>query len=206
MNYCIFDIETGPLADAELEKLMPTFQASKTLKDPEKIAADIEAKKQEWKNGAALNAATGQVWAIGVWSEEENFRIFEGFEKEIISNFWDHFKRLGHFDWVGHCIKNFDFPFLVRRSWILGIKPPRIMKGRYYLDTILDTMEAWSCGNYRDTISLDNLCKAFGLPGKNGSGKDFAELYAKDPNKALQYLKDDLKITKDAAISMQLIS
>ena len=65
MNYTVFDIETGALPLAELEAIMPEFEPSKVLKDPEKIKADIEAKRAEWIDRAALSPVSGQVLAIG---------------------------------------------------------------------------------------------------------------------------------------------
>ena len=53
-----FDIETGPLAEQELNERMPVFSAKANLKDPVKIEADIAEKRKKFEEGATLNAYT----------------------------------------------------------------------------------------------------------------------------------------------------
>ena len=74
MNTIIYDIETGPLPEADLAALLPPFDPTdiKTgnLKDPEKIAAKLaEAEMNHRRNffeQAALDPLTGRVVAIGL--------------------------------------------------------------------------------------------------------------------------------------------
>jgi hypothetical protein len=67
---------------------------------------------------------------------------------------------------VGHYISGFDLRYIYHRSVILGVKPPFSLNhnGRHG-QNFYDTMTAW-CG-WKGSISLDNLCKALGLPGKS---------------------------------------
>jgi 3'-5' exonuclease len=70
----VFDIETGPLSDAELAAALPPFDPNEVkvgnLKDPEKIAAKLaEAEanhRRDFVEKAALDAMTGRVLAIGM--------------------------------------------------------------------------------------------------------------------------------------------
>jgi 3'-5' exonuclease len=205
MNYIILDIETSAKPESELK--LPEFEASKVLKDPEKIKADIEKKKQDYLDEGALHAERGYVLAIGLFKKDGNTIILEGKpEAQILEDLWKIYDSSDGCFIIGHNLKGFDIPFLVRRSWLNDVKVPfGVINGRYLGNRFIDTMELWACGNYRETISLNNLALAFGLPGKTGNGKDFAKQYLKggeEKKKALDYLKNDLMMTHSVAVGM----
>jgi hypothetical protein len=74
MQTIVFDVETGPLPEADLAALMPVFDPAEVktgnLKDPAKIAekiAEAEANHhRDFFDKAALDPLTGRVVAIGV--------------------------------------------------------------------------------------------------------------------------------------------
>ncbi len=74
MTTIIFDIETGPLPEAELANMLPPFDPAEVktgnLKDPAKIAekiAEAEANhRRDFFDKAALDPLTGRVVAIGL--------------------------------------------------------------------------------------------------------------------------------------------
>ena len=93
MKTIIFDIETGPRPQNELDAIRPEFEAPRTLKDPLKIAAAIEEKREEWLGKATLCASTGRVVAIGVATFPANSTTIIGTENpadeaRVISDFW----------------------------------------------------------------------------------------------------------------------
>jgi len=201
----IFDIETGPLDKAE----EPIFEPRKGTKDPEKQAEQIEAKRREWLDSAALDAYTGEALAIGWIDTHEpkngvNVLCQNGAEeRSIIERFF------GHVDThpeaiVGFNSRRFDLPFLIRRAWILGVRVPMgvINRCRNY-DLHIDLMELWQCGDRQyKTRGLDYMSKSLGLSGKTGSGKDFAQLFAEDQERALDYLRSDVVLTYKCAKRM----
>lgn len=203
MNATIFDIETGPLPIETLIEHMPKFEAPANLKDPDKIKAAIEAKKQEWLDGAALSATTGRVLAFG-YMTTDFFIICPEDEVVLLKMVWefvDNYISAGR-KLAGFNIFQFDLPFLTRRSWALGVPIPRIIggwTGRYWnwSEDIIDLRPIWQLGDRQAHGSLDDISKFFGLAGKSGSGKDFAELWAKDRDKAIEYLKNDLLLTQE---------
>jgi hypothetical protein len=199
----VFDIETGPLPAEALAAIKPVFVANKTLKDPEKIAADLAAKEADWLERAALDATTGMVLAIGATNGLASSNVwYEKTEAENIADFWAWLQPILQENErvAGFCIHRFDLPFLVRRSWILKVPVPwNIRQGRYFNQNLIDLAEVWKMNNYEQHISLDTLSKSLGVGTKNGDGKDFAKLLATDPDAAIKYLINDLALTRSCA-------
>ena len=199
-----FDIETGPLPLPELEASMPPFEAPSNYKAEDKIARAIEAKKLAWVDKAALDARTGRVLAIGYSIEGQDgvqcIDDSEG-EKQLLESWWTFYRKCSAVGahWIGHNIRAFDFPFLVRRSMRHGVCLPSgiVGNGIRYDRLIVDLMEVWACGDFKTAfMSLDNLSKFLGVGAKNGNGKDFYGLYKTDREKALDYLRNDVNLVK----------
>ena len=212
MKIVAFDIETGPLSEDQIRKIAPAFKESAVKtgnlgleKQLEKIALEKTKHISKIVSSAALNAEYGEVLAIGILGDDIP-TILTGDESDILAKFWD--MALKDFQdgvstWVGHDCFRFDLPFLLRRSMIVGVSVPSFLRpklgGRYWPDFWMDTMEVWKAGDYKATISLDRFCKASGLEGKNGSGEHFGKLFKEDKLKAIEYLENDIKITKALA-------
>lgn len=194
----VFDIETGPLPLAELDALAPEFKPAANLKDPEKIKASVEEKRNEYYERAALSPVTGKVLVIGYGIDEGMVVGNTENEIEILTGFWN-VVREGKI-LCGFNIAHFDLPFLIRRSMKYGLKVPRVfINNRYLSNQFIDLMLVWKCGVYDDNISLDRLARFLGVGQKEGTGKDFAKLWLEDRPKALEYLRNDLFLTKKCA-------
>lgn len=198
----IFDIETMGLPKAELEPLCPQFEAPSNYRDAAKIEAYRDEKRQEWLDRAALSAVTGHVLAIG-YLHEGKFNVFaSGDEADDIAAFWDLVAPRGILlrPLVGFNCNGFDVPYMVRRSWKLGVQPPHgLFRGRWLNDAFVDLMEMWRCGTRDTSISLADLARYLGVGEKTGSGKDFAALWESDRDAALKYLENDLRLTARCA-------
>lgn len=172
-----FDIETGPL-DSD--------QADSALLDPQ----------------------TAQIVAIGYYQPSEGiYRIAYDSEADMLRQFWHVFMEANGagVKLIGFNIFGFDLPFIVRRSWLHGVKVPKtimIMGGRYWCDTFVDLMQQWKCGSYKDFISLDALARYLGVGHKTGSGEKFYALWEKDREAAIDYLANDVKLVIDCAVPM----
>jgi predicted PolB exonuclease-like 3'-5' exonuclease len=195
----VFDIETGPRPVAELEAVMPEFEAPANYKDPAKIAEAIEAKRAAWIEKAALSSLTGKVLAIGALIDGEYHARFDGVhnEKGIIEWFWSLLGTRTRL--IGFNSHRFDLPFLIRRSWSLGVATPTgIFHGRGF-NGCIDLMEAWQLGDRTDFVSLDTVAKFLGVGSKTGNGGQFANLMKFDVDAALRYLENDVKLTARVA-------
>lgn len=201
-NYSILDVETGPLSESELAQFKPEFHADSRLKDPDKIRANILEKEQAWKEDLALSAVTARVLCIGVLHKGAEMLVYSNDnEKVVLETIFtaSSMDILAGNLIVGFCSRSFDVPFLIRRAYRHGLKvPPCFWQGRYLSDQFVDIAERWACGSRdpRDRISLDNLSRHLGTGQKNGDGKDFWVIWQTDRPKALEYLKQDLTLTK----------
>lgn len=223
-NAICFDIETGPLPESQLRDLYeePTFDKFAATCDqrwkPETVKAKFEESKaggwQKFADRAALSPMTGQVLAIGICSGSEKpylygpspYDILENCEKDLLCEFWDlaadATDRSGKM--IGHNIYGFDLPFLMRRSWVHGIAVPEwiMVNRRYWAAIFVDLMDVWACGNQMEMVKLNNLARLFGIPGKTGSGADFARLWngtKEERQQAVDYLIRDVEVTRAVA-------
>ena len=119
---CIaFDLETvANKKTLAIPGVMPEFEAAKNLKDPIKIEASIAEKREKFIEEAGLDPNYGQIVCIALCNSSVE-HVFTGGEKDILKATWDVLK-----DWreiCGYNSKLFDYNFMVRRSWFLGIKP-----------------------------------------------------------------------------------
>jgi hypothetical protein len=199
-----FDIETGPLPLPELKEMMPEFEAPSNYKDEEKIAKVIESKRLAWIEKAALDARTGRVLAIGYTLEgQDGVQVVDDSAGEavLLEHWWKFYRKASNVGahWIGHNIRSFDFPFLIRRSLKHGVCLPAglLVNGLRYDRLVVDLMEIWACGDFKAAfMSLDNLAKFLGVGAKNGNGKDFYTLYKTDQEKAFDYLRNDVRLVK----------
>lgn len=68
----------------------------------------------------------------------------------------------------GHNIKEFDIPYTCRRMLINGLEMPTALqingKKPWELNHLLDTLEQWKFGDYKNYTSLKLLCGVFNIP------------------------------------------
>ncbi len=227
MKRIYFDIETGPLPEAELLALLPPFDPAEVktgnLKDPAKVAEKIaearENHQREFIERAALDPLTGRVLAIGILSVTPAYDAHAGEvnrepagmgfqvianddEKKLLAAFWSLVRgdqgRLNPL--IGFNSNLFDLPFLIRRSWKHGLAVPfGLRRGRYWGEQVIDIRDCWQLGDRMAKGSLGSIAKHLGVGAKSGSGKDFAALWAGDRDAALAYLRQDLELTKHIA-------
>ena len=87
---------------------------------------------------------------------------------------FDKIEPLG-FDLCGQSIKIFDIPFLGKRYFINGMKPPKLFPthdSKPWDLRVLDTKEVWQFGNNWSLGSLDLICSVLDIDSpKNGDVK-----------------------------------
>lgn len=203
-----FDIETLPTNDQEvIDQLRATIKPPATHKKPETIAAWMEENAEsalaELVAKTSFDGMYGRVACIawGIDGHDVLSTQASHTEKEAIQFFFKCVEEVAQFNdtFCGHNIAGFDLPFLKHRAIVLGIKPPtvlmRAMNSKPWDNCIADTMLMWHPDRDK-RASIDKLCRVLGIPGKGDfDGSMVAETWPVDPQKVIDYCKDDVRRT-----------
>jgi DNA polymerase elongation subunit (family B) len=195
-NILFFDIETE--GNPEVFDMMTEPTAPANYKDADKIAAYIAEKKAEQQSMAALDSDYGRIITIGmqlgIYGTPITTLINEVGEKEALEAFWFYFNRAGGVS-CGYNIIGFDLPYILRRSFALGVKPSIIPKlAKYQTYPTIDLMGILY--NWGQAKGLKWVCKRYGienpLPDLDGSKvKDM------DQETLIKYSINDVKLIVD---------
>ena len=128
-----------------------------------------------WRK-TSFDATQGHICCIG-WAVDDGEPFSDYIqtindEREMLQFFFSVLHK--HFDvrrrplFVGHNHVAFDLPFIYRRAVILGVEPPKFLPSvpRPWDESVYDTMYQWA--GHGNRISMDALCHALGIPGKDG--------------------------------------
>jgi uncharacterized protein YprB with RNaseH-like and TPR domain len=201
------DIETVPLAPS-FENLDPVSRThwdkkSKFFRTPEQSAEEVYER-------AGIYSEFGKIICISVgFINEKNpfsFRIKSFFgddEKKILSEFSDvlvKFSKSGKDALLcAHNGREFDFPYIARRMIVNKIVIPEILDNagkKPWEVKLLDTMDLWKFGDYKNYTSLDLLTSILGIPSPKDDidGSMVAGIYynEKDIARIVRYCEKDV--------------
>jgi len=214
-NILFLDIETVPCA-ANFEDLDATFQKlweEKTVWQRKEEYTPAEY----YKIKGGIMAEFAKIICISVGylfteKSENHFRIKSFYgddEKKIIADFNTllntQFNKKQH-QLCAHNGKEFDFPFIARRTLISGIKLPKLLdiagKKPWEINH-LDTMELWKFGDYKHYTSIKLLAALFKIPTPKDDidGSQVAKVYWEE--KDLERIK--IYCQKDTLTVAQLL-
>lgn len=201
----------------ELAAALNDIKAPANYKDEEKIAAyvfdkrvsikaDFDAKLADKIHATGLDGAFGQVLCIGwAWNDGPIRTAYStsltgaGEHDTILEFFLDMPAGFRKACIVGHNVAAFDLRFLKQRAMVLGIRPPLSIPfdAKPWDDAIFDTMVQFA--GVGKTISLDKLCRAFGMEGKGEiSGADVWPMaQAGRFDEIAAYCADDVRKTRE---------
>lgn len=196
------DIETVPqtstLAEMpeELIHLWNDKYALISKRMPEKYS-DATTAAEGFSTSAGIYAEFGKIVCISIgfifFKNKEMFFRTKSFvgsdEKELILDFNEFLGKNIPLNVVfcGHNIKEFDIPYICRRTLINGLKLPQVLqfsgKKPWEID-FLDTLELWKFGDYKNYTSLKTLTAVFGIPTPKDDidGSQVAYVYYKEKN------------------------
>lgn len=194
-----FDIETAVNLDALA--FLPEPMAPANYKDSEKIAQYVSDKKVEQVLQAPLDADLGMVTAIAMQRSLENATevYLTGDdetpnEKALLHRFWVNFAEMD--GWAcGYNILGFDLPYLLRRSFALGIDVPLLPRlSKYQTEPVVDLMGIlYNWGNAR---GLKWVCKRYGIPNALPD-LDGSKVAGMDRDTLRKYAANDLTLVID---------
>jgi hypothetical protein len=206
----LLDIETVPCYERfemlpdEL-KLLWGDKISKTV--PESLTLE-----ESYLLRAGIMAEFGKIICIsaGYFYEDENngvcFKVKSVCceeESEILQNFLtitdSFFKSKKHIVFAGHNIREFDIPYICRRLLINNIALPSYLQlhaAKPWEIEMIDTMQWWKFGDYKNYISLHLLATILNVPSSKGDidGSKVREVYYehKDIQRIATYCEKDV--------------
>lgn len=213
----LFDIETVGLPWESFDEAQQEFWLRPASREPtEETRA---ARREELKQQLNLTPLTAQVVAIAMVnvdsgrgkvlyqaedyeqakSEDGLIEFVSGTEEDLLEGFWEVVAKFDRF--VTFNGRQFDCPFLMLRSAILGIKPTKdLMPYRYDTRKHCDLADQLTFyGALPRRFNLDFYCKAFGIesPKMSGvSGLDVNRLFAEKQFRAIaEYCLGDVRAT-----------
>lgn len=218
-NILFLDIETVPqhkdysaLNDAEL---LLWGKKAKVLARGEDIAAE------DMYDRAGIYAEFGKIVCITVGAlrgtgADRQFRL-KSFashdEKELLAGFnnmvGQHYNSPAH-HLCGHNGKEFDFPYIARRTIINRMKLPGpldIAGKKPWEISHLDTMELWKFGDFKAYTPLALLAHCFGIPTPKDDidGSDVGRVYweENDLERIVTYCEKDVLTLANVFLSMR---
>jgi DNA polymerase elongation subunit (family B) len=196
MRRIIFDIETCSYPFESLSESQREYLLKYADKEPD--SAKREAMKDEAIRYTSLYPFTAKCVAIGMydvekeksyvyyesdevdeWNAESTNVQYKGLpEKEMLASFWKVAQYVDQF--VTFNGRNFDIPFLMMRSAMLGVKVTKNLMGYRYGDIHIDLLEQFTFYSTTRKFNLDFYCHAFGIESpksKDISGMEVKTLY-----------------------------
>jgi DNA polymerase elongation subunit (family B) len=223
------DIETVPIAP-DYEALPEPFQKCWEKKMrfkieegalPEELYAQLAGVPAEFAKIICISCGVVRFeeYSEGRRAPKAYIRSFTNEnEKDILQSFFKalekHFqpdKKYQQKFICGHNIREFDIPFICRRTVILQLLPlpePLQLFGKrpWEIKHLLDTMEFWKFGDYKTFTSLELLAHALGIPSPKNDldGSQVAHVYwrEKDLQRIKNYCEQDVKTTMQVALRL----
>lgn len=125
-------------------------------------------------------------------------------EKKLLYEFINMLEGFSRREPVKLCAHNgqeFDYPYIARRCLINSVPVPKILdiagaKPWDIKDTLLDTMQLWKFGDYKNYTSLELLCAVFNIPTPKNDidGSQVAQVYytENDLDRIVKYCEKDV--------------
>lgn len=208
-NLLLIDIETVPLSrsySALNNNMQKLWDKKSQLIDRENPDTD-----STFAERAGIYAEFGKIICIGLgyFVKKGNayslkIKSLHGEdEKEILNQFGqvcNKFFRSAGKQFCGHNIREFDIPYICRRSFINQISLPEILfdlqNKKPWENPMLDTLQFWKFGEYKNFTSIDLLSNVLGIesPKDDIDGGDVAKVYweEKDLARIVKYCNKDV--------------
>lgn len=210
MRYMILDLET--IAHPDAGQWLGPVKAAANLKDPAKIAKDIEERTADRDDKLGLDPDCCRIVALGWVDVGSNEPVClmafdEAQEKSMLATFWETYRKDANTKLVTFYGRQFDLPVLMRRSMYLGVKCPRLNLDRYRSPHI-DVWDALTyAGALRTAHSLTFYAKrnGFGTLDKVDGGDMAALVKAGDWESVKSHCLSDVGLTHALANKLGLL-
>lgn len=216
----LIDIETVPLYksyDELPDKLKPLWDRKSLQINP-----DESNTANMFSERAGIYAEFGKIICISLGyliKKDSNYQLkvktlASNDEKELLKDFiqiCNKFFTQATMQFCGHNIREFDIPYICRRTLINRLDLPNILldlqQKKPWENPMLDTLQFWKFGEYKNFVSVDLLATILEIesPKYDINGSDVARVYwqENDLDRIKNYCNRD--IVTVAQILMRLI-
>lgn len=137
--------------------------------------------------GKIICISVGRITQTGIFQEFELHSFYGDNEVKILTEFasflQQELRKNRNLSLCGHNIREFDVPYICRRLLIHNLKLPQYFENlqskKPWEAGLLDSMDFWKFGDYKNYISLKLLAHCLGIPSPKDdiSGKDVGKVY-----------------------------
>ena len=189
-----------------------------TLGDcPEEVATYIKEQSEKYKvsplevfNGLPLNAQYGNINTVSLGYENSKglikIKTITCIEEKVLLEDILSIIDIPGILLVGHSVKDFDIPFIIRRALANNLKLKYLLpiSKKPWENNIEDIKEKWKFGSYNNTASLKDICYCLGIktPKDDITGKDVSKLYWSGAKGSLERI--NTYCAKDVWATMQV--
>jgi 3'-5' exonuclease len=215
------DIETVPMSKT-YEDLPDPFhflwnKKAEQLSKSDRSNSEDKRTPSDYYDRAGIYAEFGKIICISTGvlrSQSLWIKSFSGDdEKEVLADFSEMLSKAQdkQFRYLcAHNGKEFDYPYLIRRMLVNGIKIPAILdlSGKKPWEVNhFDTMELWKFGDYKNYTSLELLAALFGIetPKDDIDGSEVGRVYWEDHDlpRIVTYCQKDVKTIVNLFLKFQ---
>lgn len=206
MKKLFFDIETVPAPSEQHDVLRKLYEK----RQARTRNGEFKQSFDDFVLSTSFSGTFGRLVCVALAADDEPADVLWGEETEMLRGFWSAARNKDRL--IGHNIYDFDFPFLIKRSRVLGIKPSvRTNIPRYRQEPLYDTLQEWNMwsSSRTGTSSLDALAKAMGLPTSKDDldGSQVWPAYqAGKIEEICEYCKKDVELTRQIYRRMEFES
>ena len=204
-----WDIETSPKAGSPadyIEKVKAPASYKKQESIDKWIEQNAESASEEMHRKTSINPEDGSILCIAYAIDDKPVEVLtvkEAFndlaEAEVLVDFFNMIDTLNEPVFIGHNLKGFDLPFVMKRSMILGYPPPRPLHeawSRRYSDIVYDTMEKWSgWGKFIGQTRLGEVLKIDHTDLMTGA-EVYDKIYDGKIDDVAEYCKGDVEFVR----------
>jgi len=137
-----------------------------------------------------------------IYGDDEKL-LLESF-KDLMDKMYKHNK---HFEFAGHNIREFDIPYLCRRILINELQLPaplQIHGAKPWEVKMVDTLQWWKFGDYKNYISLNLLANVLNVPTSKTDmdGSMVQHVYYKENNlpRIVEYCQRDVVVVANVIL------
>ncbi|MFV0555161.1 MAG: ribonuclease H-like domain-containing protein [Mangrovibacterium sp.] len=147
------------------------------------------------------------IYRVKSYANDDERKLLQEFINDL-----ENFYRNGIHTICAHNGNEFDIPFIARRMLILGLKLPTMLniaglKPWELKDRLIDTMQLWKFGDFKNFTSLALLCEVFNIPTPKDDidGSEVYRVYYEENNldRIVTYCEKDTLAVANLVLRLQ---